>query len=281
MNDRPDRRTFLVAGAALAFAGALPGRAQAPVAPATPATPPTPAKAAEPPPAFPQQEPALVRETVGASHGNFDRVRELVDARPSLAKATWDWGFGDWESALGAASHTGNRDIALYLLAKGARPTLFSAVMLGQLAVVKAMIEANPGAQRIPGPHSITLLAHARFGGEPAQPVLAYLEGLGDADAGPPREALAEEERLGLLGAYAVAGGGGPAVELVDMRGGLGLKVGDAFARGLFHRGGLEFQPAGAEAVRVRLARREGGLIELTVHDPGPVLTASRRVVEG
>jgi hypothetical protein len=34
--------------------------------------------------------------------------------------------------------------------------------MLGQLDVVKALIQAQPGAQRIPGPHSISLLAHAK-----------------------------------------------------------------------------------------------------------------------
>jgi hypothetical protein len=270
MNDRHDRRTFLVAGAALAVAGALPGRAQEAASPA---------EVARTAPTLPQQEPALVRETVGASHGNFERVRELVDARPALAKATWDWGFGDWESALGAASHTGNRDIALYLLGKGARPTLFSAAMLGQLAVVRAAIEANPGAQRIPGPHSITLASHARAGGQPAAPVLAYLESLGDADLGPPRQPLAEEERLGLLGAYLVAGGGGPTVELIDLRGSLGLKIGGASPRGLFHRGELEFQPAGAEAVRVRF-ERAGDLVTLSIHDPDLVLGASRRVVE-
>ena len=44
--------------------------------------------------------------------------------------------------------------------------------MLGQLDVVKAFIDASPGVQRIHGPHGITLLAHARAGGEKAKPVL-------------------------------------------------------------------------------------------------------------
>src|SRR4051794_31893990 len=70
------------------------------------------ATAAEPvPDTFPRQPPELVQETVVTAHGNFKRVKELVDARPSLAKAAVDWGFGDWEDALGAASHTGNRPI--------------------------------------------------------------------------------------------------------------------------------------------------------------------------
>jgi hypothetical protein len=49
---------------------------------------------------------------VGASHGNLARVNELVLAHPALANAAWDWGFGDWETAIGAASHVGNKQIA-------------------------------------------------------------------------------------------------------------------------------------------------------------------------
>jgi hypothetical protein len=111
------------------------------------------------------------------------RIRELVDAHPALARAAYDWGFGDWEDCLGAASHVGNREIAEYLIANGARPTVFSATMLGQLDAVKAFIVAQPGVQRIPGPHSIPLLAHARAGGAAAAAVYSYLEGLGDAGA--------------------------------------------------------------------------------------------------
>src|SRR5215475_6578448 len=84
---------------------------------------------------FPSQPRELVREMVTVSHFDLKRVKELVEARPSLARAAWDWGFGDWESALGAASHVGNRAIAGYLIEKGARPSLFSAAMLGQLDV--------------------------------------------------------------------------------------------------------------------------------------------------
>ena len=38
------------------------------------------------------------------------RVKELVTTHPHLANAWWDWGFGDWESPLGAAAHTGRRN---------------------------------------------------------------------------------------------------------------------------------------------------------------------------
>src|SRR5258708_23280902 len=65
---------------------------------------------------FPSQPPELVREMVTVAHFDLKRVKELVEARPALASAGWDWGFGDWETPLGAASHMGNRPIAEYLL---------------------------------------------------------------------------------------------------------------------------------------------------------------------
>src|ERR1700730_2211850 len=135
------------------------------------------------PDTFPAQPRELAREMVTVSHFDLKRVKELVEARPSLARASWDWGFGDWESGLGAASHMGNRPIAEYLISKGARPSLFSATMLGQLEVVRAFVVALPGAQRIRGPHSISPLAHAKAGGSAALPTFDFLQSLGDADA--------------------------------------------------------------------------------------------------
>src|SRR5215471_7452806 len=150
---------------------------------------------------FPSQPRELVREMVTVSHFDLKRVQELVAARPSLARAAWDWGFGDWESALGAASHMGNRPIAEYLISEGARPSIFSAAMLGQLEVVKAFVSAQPHIQRIRGPHSISLLAHAKAGGEAARPVVEFLQSLGDADSDPPVP-LAESDIAAIVGTY-------------------------------------------------------------------------------
>src|SRR5687768_8111296 len=80
---------------------------------------------------FPAHEPEAAKEIVGASHGNLARVKELVGARPALARASWDWGYGDWETPIDAASHVGNRPIAEYLIANGARPTIFTAAKIG------------------------------------------------------------------------------------------------------------------------------------------------------
>ncbi len=119
---------------------------------------------------------ALVKEFVGAAHANLERTRELLTATPALLNATWDWGGGDFETALGGAAHMGNREIALYLISQGARTDIFSAAMLGQLSVVKALVEAFPGIERSLGPHKIPLLVHAQKGGVPAAPVVEYLQ---------------------------------------------------------------------------------------------------------
>jgi len=224
---------------------------------------------------FPAQPPELAREMVLVSHSNLARVRELVEARPSLARASWDWGFGDWESALGAASHVGNRPIAEYLISKGARPSLFSATMLGQLEVVKAFVTAQPGVQRIRGPHSITLLAHARNGGEAARPVFEYLQSLKDADADPPIP-LAEADIPRLIGTYVFGPVGNQQVDVTADKGLLTWTRKGTTGRGLVHLGDRAFHPAGAAAVRIRFADDPGGMV-MTIHDPDLVLTARRK----
>ena len=230
---------------------------------------------ASPGPAFPSHDPDVVREVVGVSHGNLARLKELVDRQPSLARAAWDWGFGDWESALGAASHVGNREIAEYLLSKGARPTIFSAAMLGQLDVVKAFVAAQPGVQRTWGPHGITLLSHAQAGGDRAKPVLEYLKTLGDADERPALKPLSEDQMKALTGDYVFGSGADEKMEIAIVRGNLALTRTGKTQRGLMHLGNLEFYPIGSFAARVRFADAGGGML-LTIHDPDVVLTARR-----
>lgn len=117
--------------------------------------------------------PDLVKEFVSVSHGNLARVQELLEQTPPLVNAAWDWGGGDWETGLGAAAHTGQKEIAALLLARGARMDIFAAAMLGRLEIVKAIIAAQPEARTAPGPHGIPLLVHAQMGGEAAASVVA------------------------------------------------------------------------------------------------------------
>lgn len=121
---------------------------------------------------------SLVEEFVGNAHGNFERVKELLAQEPALVNATWDWGGGDFETALGAAGHMGRKDIANFLLAHGARIDIFVAAMLGKLEIVQAALKAFPEAKDIPGPHGIPLIVHAQAGGEDAKEVLEYLSSL-------------------------------------------------------------------------------------------------------
>ena len=99
---------------------------------------------------------------VSHSHGQIDNVRAALAVDPTLANATTDWGGGDWESALGAASHAGNRELAELLLAYGARMDVFAAAMLGHVDVVRAVLDAHPEMRDAKGPHGIPLAAHAK-----------------------------------------------------------------------------------------------------------------------
>ena len=121
----------------------------------------------------------LVREFVIKGHGDLAGTKALLEERPQLLNACWDWGGGDFETALEGAGHVGSKDCALYLLSKGARLNIFAATMLGRLDIVKGTLTAFPDLIRSRGPHGLTFLHHARKGGADAQPVLEYLVSLG------------------------------------------------------------------------------------------------------
>ena len=235
---------------------------------------------------FPTQPPELVREMVIVSHFDLRRVKQLVEARPSLARAAWDWGFGDWEEAVGAASHMGNRRIAEYLICNGARPSIFSAAMLGQLEAVKGFVSAQPGVQRIRGPHGISLLAHARMGGEGAREVFEFLRSLPDVDT-KPAVALSDAEAAALIGTYVFGPGVTQQVEVnVDLSAYENNKMytyppqlnwtrKGTMTRPLFHLGDHAFFPAGAPSVRIRFTDDPGGVL-MSVTDAGLAFTARR-----
>jgi hypothetical protein len=219
------------------------------------------------PDGFPSHDPAIAREVVGKSHFDLDTVKKLVEARPALARASWDWGFGDWESALGAASHVGRRDIAEVLIANGARPDIFTFTMFGQLDAVKAIIAANPGIQRTHGPHGITLLAHAEAGGDAAKAVADYLISLGDADNKATNLPLDEAAHKALLGEYRVEGNPNAVCHIIEQRNGnLAFRFDPGgSARPLMHQGNNVFHPSGTPNVRIaiegeRMTVRDGAI---------------------
>lgn len=134
--------------------------------------------AAKPSDKAPALDKELVFEFVHFAHTNLEVVKDMLVDTPALVNAAWDWGGGDWETALGAAGHIGRRDIAEHLIAAGARLELPAACMLGELEFVKAALTAFPNAARTAGPHGIPLIAHAKRGGAQATAVVEYLEGL-------------------------------------------------------------------------------------------------------
>lgn len=118
----------------------------------------------------------LVLRFVNDCHSDLDSIKKLLEKEPALVNAAWDWGGGDWETGLGAAAHMARKDIAEYLLQRGARIDLFAAAMLGKLAIVQAIVADDPSVLDEPGPHGISLIAHARKGGKEATDVLKLLQ---------------------------------------------------------------------------------------------------------
>jgi hypothetical protein len=124
----------------------------------------------------PRLDPSQVEAFVSKSHGDLEAVQSLLDEEPALVNAAWDWGGGDWETGLGAAAHMGRRDIAEFLMGRGARVDIFAAAMLGQTAVVRSLLDAFPDLVEAKGPHGIPLRVHAEKGGDQAKEVLALLQ---------------------------------------------------------------------------------------------------------
>jgi hypothetical protein len=178
MNASFSRKQFLITSG-IAAAGALLGgnlRAQ-PVAGASP-LPENPDNVPDFPEHDPQIERAKVKRFVIAGHRNLAAVKAMLAENPNLINGTIDWGNGDFETALGGASHMGRRDIAEFLLEHNARMDIFAATMLGRLEVVKAAVAVYPNIVRVPGPHKIPLIAHAEKGGAGAVAVLEFLRPL-------------------------------------------------------------------------------------------------------
>ncbi len=180
MSEPISRRVFTASVVTGALASAVPSLGQAPQQPAAPQDEQRdyPAPTFKPKHLKPVLGSTLVQDFVIFGHYDLDMVKLLLKKQPSVLNATMDWGAGDWETALGGASHMGRRDIALYLIEQGARPDIFTATMLGHTDVVKSLITSHPPLADAKGPHGIPLIAHAKMGGKEAEETLAYLTSL-------------------------------------------------------------------------------------------------------
>lgn len=126
----------------------------------------------------PALDPTLVKEYVIAGHGDLDKVKQMLSQEPGLLNSTWDWGGGDFEMAIGGAGHMGRADIANYIISQGGRFDIFVAAMLGKVDIVKNYLALYPNLAQSKGPHGLTLIYHAKKGGEAAFEVVKYLETL-------------------------------------------------------------------------------------------------------
>lgn len=124
----------------------------------------------------PPYAPDLVKDFVGAGHKDLSKVQAMVAEHANLVHSKYDWGNGDFESAIEGAGHVGNRAIAEYLIDAGSRVTLFVLATLGKTALVKPVLEAYPKLIFANGPHGFTLLHHAKLAGKDGEELYNYLQ---------------------------------------------------------------------------------------------------------
>ena len=120
----------------------------------------------------------MLQDFVIFAHSELEMTKKLLNREPGLLNGAVDWGTGDFETALGGASHMGRRDIVTFLLERGARIDIFCAAMLGQLEVIKSFLTLQPTLIDANGPHGFSLHFHAQVGGDEAKPVLDYLQSI-------------------------------------------------------------------------------------------------------
>lgn len=223
---------------------------------------------------YPVTNASRASEFVGASHARIDRVREMLAEDAGLAKAAWDWGFGDWETAIGAASHTGQIEIIELLIAHGARPTVFTLATLDAIDAFRLVYEKIENVSDLEGPHSISLHSHARAGR--AERVLEYLESKGISSSNPFEMEQAAAQPY--FGTYTWGTGDADLFEVswFDRMSSLAIQRPGAISRNLIPLGDHTFSPAGARHVRVRFELEDGLPRRLIVPWAGTTIRATR-----
>ncbi|MEL6250501.1 MAG: hypothetical protein AAFR87_00715 [Bacteroidota bacterium] len=105
-----------------------------------------------------------IREFVFAAHKDFEKVKKIITEKPLILNCANQSRKGDFETAMGGASHMGRKDIADLLVERGARLDIFNHTFLGHIDLVKTMIKDYPQYLTSYGPHGFTLLHHAKAG---------------------------------------------------------------------------------------------------------------------
>src|SRR5690349_5735191 len=127
----------------------------------------------EEPPPIPMN---VVKDFVGAGHRDLGKVQSMVADYPNIVHCKYDWGNGDFESAIEGSGHVGNKAITEYLIEQGSRVSLFQLAMLGRTDLVKPVLEAYPKLIFANGPHGFTLLHHAKVAGKEGEELFGWLQ---------------------------------------------------------------------------------------------------------
>jgi hypothetical protein len=133
----------------------------------------------------PQINRQLAQDFIIYAHSDLEMTKKLLEREPGLINASIDWGAGDWETALGGASHMGRHEIVEFLLSRGARIDLFCAAMQGQTDAVRSFLTLQPSLIDAKGPHGFGLHFHAQVGGEKSKETLDYLQSVKEVELKP------------------------------------------------------------------------------------------------
>ncbi len=106
----------------------------------------------------------LITEFVFAAHRSLEETQKILDKHPLILNCANQFIKGDFETAVGGASHMGRRDIVDFLISRGARLDIFNYAFIGYDDFVMKMVTDYPNLLNSSGPHGFNLLHHALVG---------------------------------------------------------------------------------------------------------------------
>jgi hypothetical protein len=74
-------------------------------------------------------------------------MKELLRQEPGLVNAAWDWGGGDWKTALGTAAHMGEKTLHFSFSIKELEWIYLRLPLLGKIDIVRSMLTDNPSSE--------------------------------------------------------------------------------------------------------------------------------------
>ncbi|MEQ8907946.1 MAG: hypothetical protein RIC95_02025 [Vicingaceae bacterium] len=233
---------------------------------------------------YPQLLSDQVLEAVSFAHFQHDKLKRMLQKRSELAKATWDWGFGDFESAIEAASHVARFDIIDLLLAHGARPNLFTYCTLGNFELVKSVLHFSPELSKTRGPHGISLLQHAKNGQlhrgsnkekEAYRPLIAFLTKIEGEE--PSEVELSSEQKEPYLGNYRYGNSDFQSFSVKqNLKGKLTFGKVGTFGGALTYLGNDRFIYSGAPQVKLHFIKEKQHVKALILKDAGLTVRAEK-----